>query len=250
MTDSEKKHPTFTDAQALRLWGTYLKRWGELVHDKIMSEAQRCESLSPYEQAYLRAFWQGLASKVNRLNTDPLSVPAQTREELERMWKTIALEFELPLVDDALVNDVEKRLEFFKRKIAHEFEGSILETINRHDITSPLEQIFLIQWKYQCVEPLHKLTLQPQARVLTDRGTYIVDFIVSAEGGQAARVAIELDGHEFHERSKTQASKDKSRERAIVSTGIPVLRFTGSEVFNNPRRVIDEVIRYFKANAA
>lgn len=250
MTESETSRPTFTDPEAIQLWATYIKRWGELLYDQAMADARRCESLDRFEQAYLLAFWQGLASKVKRLNTNPLSVPAKTSDELDRMWKTIALEFNFPPVDEALAGDVEKRLDFYKRKIAHEFERSIFDTINRHDITSPIEQIFLMQWKYQRVEQLHGLGLRPQANVPTVRGTYTVDFIVSVEDGRSARVAIELDGHDFHERSKEQASRDKSRERAIVSTGLPVLRFTGSEVFKNPRRVVDEIIHYFQPNAA
>jgi very-short-patch-repair endonuclease len=92
--------------------------------------------------------------------------------------------------------------------------------------------------------------LQPQAPIATERQTYNVDFLVSKRDGPSIRIAIELDGHEFHERTQTQAGRDKSRERAIVSAGLPLLRFTGSEVFNNPRGVIDEVVAYFDRSAA
>ncbi len=250
MTDSSENKPTLTDEQVLILWATFIKKWGELVHDQVMADAERCGSLDTFDGAYLRAFWQSITGKLRKLNTDPLPVPAKTQAELDSMWNTIALEFGFPPVEEALVKDVEKRLDFFKRKIAHEFERSVFDSISRHGISSPIEQIFLIQWKYQRVELLHGLVLQPQARIPTDRGTYTVDFIVSQAHGPSARVAIELDGHEFHEKSKGQASRDKQRERAIISTGLPVLRFTGSEVFNNPRRVIGEIIQHFKPNPA
>lgn len=46
-------------------------------------------------------------------------------------------------------------------------------------------------------------------------------------------MGIEIDGHEWHERSKEQASSDKKRERKLLSLGIPCIRFTGSDVFTN-----------------
>jgi very-short-patch-repair endonuclease len=48
------------------------------------------------------------------------------------------------------------------------------------------------------------------------------------------RVVVELDGHDFHERTKEQAAHDKKRDRWMQTEGIRVLRFTGSEVYNDP----------------
>ena len=70
-------------------------------------------------------------------------------------------------------------------------------------------------------------------------GRYRIDFVVS--GSQ--RIAIELDGHEFHERTKQQAQRDKSRDRDLTAAGWQVLRFTGSEVWNNPDACADEALR-------
>lgn len=46
-------------------------------------------------------------------------------------------------------------------------------------------------------------------------------------------LGIELDGHAFHERTKEQATRDKSRDRELLRDGFPVVRFTGSEVFKD-----------------
>lgn len=54
-------------------------------------------------------------------------------------------------------------------------------------------------------------------------------------------VDIEIDGHDFHEKTKEQAAKDKKRERWLVSQNVHLLRFTGSEVFKNPGRCWSEV---------
>lgn len=74
-------------------------------------------------------------------------------------------------------------------------------------------------------------------------GNYRVDFLVAEVSvGPSARLIVELDGHDFHERTKDQAQRDKARDRFLVSQGYRVLRFTGSEVFRDPRAVAHEVI--------
>jgi very-short-patch-repair endonuclease len=57
------------------------------------------------------------------------------------------------------------------------------------------------------------------------------------------RVAVELDGHDFHERTKEQASRDKRRDRIFASNGWTVLRFTGSDVYRDPAAVLSEIER-------
>jgi len=44
---------------------------------------------------------------------------------------------------------------------------------------------------------------------------------------------IECDGHDFHERTKAQAGRDKLKDRTIQGAGHPILRFTGSEIFED-----------------
>ena len=47
-------------------------------------------------------------------------------------------------------------------------------------------------------------------------------------------VFIECDGHDFHERTKEQAARDRRKDREVQSSGCPILRFTGSEIFSDP----------------
>jgi hypothetical protein len=56
-------------------------------------------------------------------------------------------------------------------------------------------------------------------------------------------VAVECDGHDFHEKTKAQAARDKKRDRDLQSLGWRVLRFTGSEVFRDPGAVAVEALR-------
>lgn len=73
--------------------------------------------------------------------------------------------------------------------------------------------------------------MAPQVAV----GPYRVDAMVALRGadGDAIRVAVECDGHDFHEKTKQQSARDKSRDRDLASRGVVVLRFTGSEIWND-----------------
>lgn len=60
-------------------------------------------------------------------------------------------------------------------------------------------------------------------------------------GPEPVLLAVEVDGHEWHERTKDQAERDKARERRIVSSGWAIARFAGSEVWRAPARCAREV---------
>lgn len=70
---------------------------------------------------------------------------------------------------------------------------------------------------------------------------YRVDFALFNRAERSVKIAIECDGHDFHERTKEQAQRDKSRDRAIQMRGFKVLRFTGSEIYRKPMDCAREV---------
>lgn len=45
-----------------------------------------------------------------------------------------------------------------------------------------------------------------------------------------ARIAVELDEHEYHERTPDQALRNRSRDRALTAAGYTTMRFTGREI--------------------
>lgn len=59
-------------------------------------------------------------------------------------------------------------------------------------------------------------------------------------------IFIECDGHEFHERTKEQAARDRQRDREIQSAGIPVLRFTGSEIHRDLSGCGEQVFQFIE----
>jgi very-short-patch-repair endonuclease len=53
---------------------------------------------------------------------------------------------------------------------------------------------------------------------------------------------VECDGHDFHEKTKDQARRDKQRDRFFQSKGYKVLRYAGSEIWADPEKCADEII--------
>jgi very-short-patch-repair endonuclease len=56
------------------------------------------------------------------------------------------------------------------------------------------------------------------------------------------RIGIEVDGHDWHEKTKQQASYDRARDRAIQRVGWRLLRFTGSDVYRNAKQCVREIL--------
>lgn len=70
-----------------------------------------------------------------------------------------------------------------------------------------------------------------------------VDFLIRAKvGGKRRQVIVECDGHEFHEKTKEQAAKDKQRARMLVLEGYIVLNYTGSEIWGSPFKCAREAL--------
>ena len=74
--------------------------------------------------------------------------------------------------------------------------------------------------------------------------SYKADFLVIDNHGNA--LAMECDGHDWHERTKQQASADRARDRALLRLGIPTLRFTGSDIVYNDHACAVEVLEIAK----
>ena len=104
---------------------------------------------------------------------------------------------------------------------------------------------------------MHDLFMEQQVQI----GKYRVDFLIHAydfgrcEMGddykfkydQALwrKLVVECDGHDFHERTKEQAARDRSRDRALITQGLTVFRFTGSELWRDPIGCAGQVIDWW-----
>jgi very-short-patch-repair endonuclease len=87
--------------------------------------------------------------------------------------------------------------------------------------------------------------IEPQRKISVDGHNYRADFLITYKTRKPLttrlRIVIEIDGHDFHEKTKEQALRDKSRDRLMAREGYVVMRFTGSEIFNDPQNAAAEV---------
>lgn len=63
-----------------------------------------------------------------------------------------------------------------------------------------------------------------------------VDYVVGVRSADERLhyAVVECDGHDFHERTKEQAARDRSRDRRLQEAGYRVFRFTGAELYRDP----------------
>ena len=92
---------------------------------------------------------------------------------------------------------------------------------------TPIEQI--VFFTLGKIERELNIASAPQFQI----GKYRVDFLVKKFDGprEVDQIVIECDGHDFHERTKEQAQRDKNRDRELQDLGFKVYRFTGSEIW-------------------
>ena len=61
-------------------------------------------------------------------------------------------------------------------------------------------------------------------------------------------LVVECDGADFHDRDVSQLQRDRKRDRHFQTKGIPVLRFTGSEIYRDPGACVDAIDAWFDAD--
>jgi len=156
----------------------------------------------------------------------PYEPYAELRREIERIG-------ELP---DKVRDEVAERLLFYWMDI----EAPL------YHCESPIEMLMFLaldQCREFCERELARsntrLCIQTQSEIEAGGKLYRVDFEVyvcdprDSNCALGPRMVIECDGHEFHEKTKEQAARDKRRDRHLQMAGYTVFRFTGSEIWEN-----------------
>lgn len=79
-------------------------------------------------------------------------------------------------------------------------------------------------------------------------GPHRADFGVAAatSRNRAMIVAIECDGHDFHDRTRDQVARDKARDRAFAERDIRLFRFSGSEIWRDAGACADQVLTFVR----
>lgn len=91
-----------------------------------------------------------------------------------------------------------------------------------------------------------EIKIAPQYKIISDSKVYYSDFLISLSP-PGYKLIVEIDGHEFHEKTKEQAQRDRERERAIKREGYDIIRFTGSEIYRNPDKAVYETLLYIES---
>lgn len=136
-------------------------------------------------------------------------------------------------------------------EIAEQLNGHITEA---ESCDSPIEFEFLQYLKiategFNSANKKH-FWVHNQYSIVANGNKYRVDFLICEVGTEGntdlLQLVIECDGHDFHEKTKLQAQRDKKRDRDLQLAGYRVLRFTGSEIFKEPRKCANEVAAFLE----
>lgn len=120
---------------------------------------------------------------------------------------------------------------------------------------SPIEVIFNFAFDLVAYsEGYAGFWLEPQYEVRSrdESKSYYLDFAFLADEIDGMldiknphfKLAIECDGHEFHEKTKEQVTHDNEREYDLKMQGFDVLRFSGSQIYNKPFRCAAQTLDF------
>lgn len=137
--------------------------------------------------------------------------------------------------------------------------------INIDGCKSPIEQILSLALDYRIESYMNSGDLKfvwtdsgsldsyyicptPQLEVFGASGKkYFADFSIEIDNfitDVDLKLLVECDGHDFHEKTKAQVSRDNERAMDLRLAGYEILRFSGSQIYSDPFKCADEVCKY------
>jgi very-short-patch-repair endonuclease len=114
----------------------------------------------------------------------------------------------------------------------------------------PVETAADASYGAACDPPIARLVVFPQALLDGYRADFFMGFHREYRGESLVNwIAIECDGHDWHERTPQQAAYDRARDRALLRGGIATVRFTGSEINRDANQCAREALDSLRALA-
>lgn len=115
---------------------------------------------------------------------------------------------------------------------------------------TPIEQMVYFQLLSYGLYDWPRWEIKPQEKI----GKYRADFVVVIpkhnDENKKMRIVIECDGHDYHERTKEQAARDKEKDRFVQNHGFLIHRYTGSEIWNSAGScALDGIMESMKPSA-
>ncbi|GJM43456.1 MAG: hypothetical protein DHS20C21_02980 [Gemmatimonadota bacterium] len=87
-----------------------------------------------------------------------------------------------------------------------------------------------------------------QFEILNYRADFFLQRVCDHEKS-VRQIVVECDGHDFHDRTKEQARRDKKRDREM-QVYCPVLRFTGSEIYADHLSCARQALEFLRSTPA
>ncbi len=124
-----------------------------------------------------------------------------------------------------------------------------------HIFKSPIEFIYITAFDIYCTNK-ESIILFPQPEIRIENKKYFADFLFdlsysikddknkSLYKNKNYKLVIECDGHEFHHKTKEQVENDNKREYSLKMAGYDVLRFSGTEIYNDPFECAEKTYDY------
>lgn len=173
-------------------------------------------------------------------------------QETERTFVEQAHDFSREMADK-----VEAVIQWILQQQEAAWRGLLVWRASRSLCESPAEALLDLWFSavYREREPgddkMFGFDLRSQAEVTANGHQYRLDFILDPhdpsllqprDGASSyPKIAVEIDGHAFHEKTKEQVTYRNRRDRDLQLAGWTVLHFSGSELFRDPLRVAEDV---------
>lgn len=106
---------------------------------------------------------------------------------------------------------------------------------------SPIELLYYYCFEYVNKEIESNLHLMAQKEIKANNKKYRVDFVIWG-GKENYKYIIECDGYQYHSSSK-QMGIDNQRQRDLENEGYTIIRFSGSEIYNDPIKCVYETLK-------
>ena len=156
-------------------------------------------------------------------------------------------DFDIQEFNQKAIKKLEPSVIYFLNGLIEGITCDFLSIID--DCESPIEKLFGLALKAMD-QQFQLLTngnfyMETQYNIKCGLKIFRADFYVWAKiNDKILKIVVECDGHDFHERTKEQALRDKKRDRALLIHGYYVIHFTGKEIMDNPHYCVNELMSF------
>lgn len=155
--------------------------------------------------------------------------------------------------------DLSERVHTFLLGESADYEMSLVDALI--DCESPLEQLFSLILIKSGILTILKfnpkvdvVAIEKQYELVANGNKYRADFFMPVQYNHKnesviINFVIEIDGHDFHQKTKKQVERDNQRTRDLQIAGYEVVRFSGTEIYHKPYQAVGTLISLILSKA-